>query len=42
MKPPSLGVFKKHGDVALRNMVSGPGGDGLMVGLGDLRGLFQP
>ena len=29
-------------DVALRDMVSGHGGDGLMVGLDDLRGLFQP
>jgi len=29
-------------NVALRDMVSGHGGDGLMVGLGDLRGLFQP
>jgi len=24
------------------DVVSGHGGDGLMVGLGDLRGLFQP
>lgn len=28
--------------VAVRNMVSGHGGDRLMVGLGDLRGVFQP
>ena len=28
--------------MALRDMVSGHGGDGLMVGLGDLSGLFQP
>ena len=34
---PSLEVFQDHGDVALKDMVSG-----LMVGLGDLRGLFQP
>jgi len=27
--------------VALRDMVSGHGGDGLMVGLGDFSGLFQ-
>jgi len=27
---------------ALREVVSGHGGDGLMAGLGDLRGLFQP
>ena len=38
----SLEVFKKHVDVALRDMVSGHGGDGLMVGLGDINGLFQP
>ena len=38
----SLEVFEKRADVALRDMVSGHGGDGLMVGLGDLRGLFQP
>jgi len=29
-------------NVALRDVVSGHGGDGLMAGLGDLRGLFQP
>ncbi len=29
-------------DVALRDTVSGHGGDGLMVGLDDLTGLFQP
>jgi len=28
--------------VALRDMVSGHDGDGLMVGLDDLSGLFQP
>ena len=33
----SLEMFQSHRDVALRNMVSG-----LMVGLDDLRGLFQP
>ena len=38
----SLEVFKKCLHVALRDMVSGHGGGGLMVGLGDLRGLFQP
>jgi len=32
----SLEVFKKRGDVALRDMVSGHGGDRLVVGLGDL------
>ena len=35
----SLKVFKKHGDVALRDMGSGCG---LMLGLGDLRDFFQP
>jgi len=29
-------------DVALRDMVSRHGGDGLMVGLDDVSGLFQP
>jgi len=38
----SLEMFKKHVDVALRNMVSRHGGDGLMVGLDDLSGLLQP
>jgi len=38
----SLEVFKNHGDVALREVVSGPGGGGVGDGLGDLRGLFQP
>lgn len=33
---PSLEVFTKYGDVALRNMVCEHGGVGLMVGLGDL------
>ena len=38
----SLEAFKKCVDVALRGMVSGHGGDELMVGLNDLRGLLQP
>ena len=42
VESPSLEVFKKHVDVALRNMVSGHGGNGLMAGLDDLTGLFQP
>jgi len=29
-------------DVALRDVVSGHSGDGLTVGLGDLKGLFRP
>ena len=42
VEPPSLEVFKKHGDVAVRDMISGHRGDGLMVGLRDLHGhLFQ-
>ena len=32
-------AFKKRAGVALRDVVSGPGGDGLMVELGGLRGL---
>jgi len=39
---PTLEVFKNHGDVALRDMVSGHGGDGLMVGLDGLRVHIQP
>ena len=38
----SLEVFKKNVDVALRDMASGHGGGGWMVGLDDLCGLFQP
>ena len=38
----SLELFKKRLDVALRDMVSGHGGDGLTVGLDDVRALFQP
>jgi len=37
---PSLEVFKKHGDVALRDVVSGLGGDHL--GFKGLKSLFQP
>jgi len=37
----SLKVFKNCGDVALRVMARGHGGDELMVGLSDLRGLVQ-
>jgi len=36
----SIEVFKKHIDVALRDMASGHGGDGLVIGLGHLRGHF--
>ena len=37
----SMAVLRKCVDVALRAMVSGNGGDGLMIGLDDPRGLFQ-
>jgi len=37
----SLEMFKKRVDVALRDVVNGQGGDGLTVGLDDLRYLFQ-
>jgi len=42
MQSSSLEVFKSHVDVALREVVSVHGGDRLLVGLGDLRGLSQP
>ena len=42
VESPSMEVFQNCVDVALRDMVSGHDGDGLMFGLGDLRGLFQP
>jgi len=34
VESPSLEVFENHGDVALRGMVSGHGGDGLGLGWG--------
>jgi len=37
-----LEVFKNRGDVALGDVISGHGGDGLAVGLDGLRDLFQP
>ena len=42
VESPSLEVFKKRVDVALRDMVSRHGGAGLMIGLDDLSGFFQP
>ena len=42
VQSPSLEVLKNRVDVALRDMVSGRGGGGLAVGLGDMRGGFQP
>jgi len=41
VESPSLEVFKKVGDVALRDMISGHGGDGLTIGLDDFSGLSQ-
>jgi len=40
VESPSLQVFMKHVDMALRDI--GHGGDGQMVGPDDLSGLFQP
>ena len=37
-----LEVLKNRVDVALRDVVGGRGGDGLLVGHGDPKGLFQP
>ena len=37
----ALEVFMNHVDVALRDVVSGHGGGGLVVGVGDFQGLFQ-
>ena len=37
VKSPSLEMFKNHGDVAMRDVISGHGGGGLV----DLRGLVQ-
>ena len=39
VQSPSLEVLKSRVDVALKDVGSG---GGLMVGLGDCRGLFQP
>jgi len=41
VQSPSLEVFKSCVDVALRDVGSGRGGSGLMIGPGGLRGLFQ-
>lgn len=38
----SLEVIKKRVDVGLRAMVNGHGQDGLVVGVDELSGLFQP
>ena len=41
VQSPSMELFKSHGDVALRDVVSGHGGNGLMAGPVDFGGLFQ-
>jgi len=41
VKSPSLELFESHGDVALRDMVSGHGGDGLTAKLDDLLDVFS-
>jgi len=41
LQSPSLEIFKKCGDVALRDVVSGYGGDGLMVAVDDISGFFS-
>lgn len=40
MKSPSLEVLKKCVDMVLGDVISGHSGDGLTVGLHDLRGLI--
>lgn len=42
VESPSPEVSKNRVDVAMGGMVSGHGGDGLLVGLGGLKALFQP
>jgi len=42
VESPSTAVFIKKIDVALRDTVSGHSGDGMMVGLDDPSGPFQP
>ena len=42
VESPSLEVFKSRVDVALRDVSHGHGEGGLMVGVGDLSGLFHP
>ena len=42
VESPSLGVLRRRVGVALRDVVSGHGGAGLMVARDDLSNLFQP
>ena len=39
VESPSLEAFKKRADMALRDVVSGHGGDALTVGQNDFRGV---
>jgi len=38
----TLKAFKNRGHVALRDVFTGHGGNGLMTGIGDPSGLFLP
>jgi len=42
LQSPFMEVLKERVNMALRDMVSGHEGDGLVLGLDNLRGLFQP
>ena len=42
VESPPVKVLKKRVDVALKDMVTGRGGVGLMAGLDELFGLSQP
>ena len=42
VESPSLEMLKNRMDVALRDIVSGHGGDGMTVGLADLSCLLEP
>jgi len=42
VESPPLEMLKKYVDVALQTWFKRHGGDGLVVGLDDLGGLFQP
>ena len=42
VQSPSLEAFQSRVAVALKDIISGHGGDGLVIGLDDLNCLFQP